>query len=716
MQNKDLHDFRIGLNKDDKPEDLQPGEYTDALNMRVGSSKDQHGVGIAETLQGEIEVLISVAANIIYYGEPIGGEFIYEGYEEISVGSQVWMKKNWDADYPGSKIYDDLDSNKSIYGRLYTHIQAMADNFCPPGWRMPTENDIDELLEELGGEMLAGGKMKEFATDHWLFPNSGADNSSGLNVLPGGKFDLIFSLIGQNGFLWLQDESAPGVPVAKEATYVGPSSFIAEWEATDGADGYLLDISFSSIFDSFLGGYEGLNVGNATSKPISGVPEQTNYYYRLRAYNEIGVSSSSSVIAVRTSINTETYWTDEKIAEVFLFLGETSNIAGDKFYNQVLGSTDFITVGGVPGAETYICPDTSAYRAADTDNIWFKQNLDQRLVTFSELIGFDLQRTPVQYDHFSPNYIRKLGIIRDDVVLTEEERVQLHHFFKLPIMWSGFWVDEGYEKSNRPLDEFYFWEPEIDYEQELLDYIEGLATALSYSEKVLLNDFIITTKSIFSINNLSEFFDTLHIDASETEESSLINMAKNDHHGTKGGAVHPVHTPLEGNAGNGVNGYIDMDYTPSVDKVHFLHTGGSAGVYLRTDLPNAAYKYAIAARRLRIGTGSSGSVIQYGIYSNASPDVAEAPTKGLYIVTKTTGFVEKLIKDGVLIHSGVMTEQSTDDYKVFKCCGNSSNSPAGFVNSQIALSFTSGYMSEGQALAFTNAFETYMIANGKGVL
>jgi hypothetical protein len=45
MQNKDLHRLNIGLNSDDNPADLQPGEYTDALNMRVASSEEQQGVG-----------------------------------------------------------------------------------------------------------------------------------------------------------------------------------------------------------------------------------------------------------------------------------------------------------------------------------------------------------------------------------------------------------------------------------------------------------------------------------------------------------------------------------------------------------------------------------------------------------------------------------------------------------------------------------------------
>lgn len=199
MQNKDLHRFNIGLNKDDNPADLQPGEYTDALNMRVASSEEQQGIGIMETLQGEVELIITAIAA--YYGGAIGGQFIYEGYEEIQIGNQVWMKSNWAANYPGSKVYGDIEANRAIYGGLYNYNQIIQSDFCPAGWHIPTETEVDELLTYLGGQMLAGGKMKESGIQHWLSPNTAADDSSRFTALPGGQFDIgsLFNLIGSKG-------------------------------------------------------------------------------------------------------------------------------------------------------------------------------------------------------------------------------------------------------------------------------------------------------------------------------------------------------------------------------------------------------------------------------------------------------------------------------------------------------------------------------------
>jgi hypothetical protein len=179
---RDGKNFAGGLNQDDAPFAIPDGDYTDAINCRTNSSTDQHGALLAETLQGEIEVLINVTANLIYYGSAIGGEFIYPGYEEIVIGDQTWMKRNWDADYPGSRVFDDDEANRAIYGGLYDHAQIMSADFCPAGWRIPTEAEYLELITYLGGESAAGGHLKEAGNSHWDAPNTGADNSSGFTV------------------------------------------------------------------------------------------------------------------------------------------------------------------------------------------------------------------------------------------------------------------------------------------------------------------------------------------------------------------------------------------------------------------------------------------------------------------------------------------------------------------------------------------------------
>ena len=334
MKIRDPHDFRGGLNVDDSPSNLPPGDYVGSLNARTLSSDEQHGAGVWETLQGEIEILLGVEAPS-YYGGAIGGEFIYYGFDEFTVGNQTWMKKNYDVDYPGSKAYSNVENNVSIYGRLYTHGQAMSADFCPPGWRVPTEADIDELLTFLGGEMLAGGKMKEVGDSHWTDPNTGADDSSGFRAVPGGKFDLLFDLLGENCILWLQDDAGPPAPVALNGSEITGVTFMANWKAVTGASGYYLDVATDAAFTAMVAGFDNLDAGNVLFKEVTGLSGETDYFFRVRAYNEIGASNNSNTINLTTEA-TPPLLTEIVIgAQTWALENISLTITGSKVYDNL---------------------------------------------------------------------------------------------------------------------------------------------------------------------------------------------------------------------------------------------------------------------------------------------------------------------------------------------------------------------------------------------
>jgi uncharacterized protein (TIGR02145 family) len=143
-------------------------------------------------------------------------------YKWVKIGNQVWMAENLNYETPNSWWYDNNSANGDIYGRLYTWAAAMngesssnsvpsgVQGVCPDGWHLPSDAEWTVLTDYLGGESVAGGKMKEAGTVHWNSPNTGATNSSGFTALPGGLSYTSgdFNYLGSIGHWWSATESS----------------------------------------------------------------------------------------------------------------------------------------------------------------------------------------------------------------------------------------------------------------------------------------------------------------------------------------------------------------------------------------------------------------------------------------------------------------------------------------------------------------------------
>jgi uncharacterized protein (TIGR02145 family) len=109
---------------------------------------------------------------------------------------------------PAWCYYDNDPDNGGIYGKLYNWY-AINDprGFAPFGYRVPNDTDWNNLINCLGGQDVAGGKMKS-TSELWQSPNEGATNESGFSALPGGRRDFNgnFNFINNDAYYWSLSE------------------------------------------------------------------------------------------------------------------------------------------------------------------------------------------------------------------------------------------------------------------------------------------------------------------------------------------------------------------------------------------------------------------------------------------------------------------------------------------------------------------------------
>jgi uncharacterized protein (TIGR02145 family) len=170
--------------------------------------------------------------------------------ESVTIGTQIWQTKNLDvATYRNGDIipqvtdstewanlttgawcyYDNEPENGKIYGKLYNWY-AVNDprGLAPAGWHVPSDTEWTTLSTYLGGQDVAGGKLKSTGTIEdgnglWHSPNTGATNSSGFSGLPSGYRYFVngyYYYLGVDGFWWSSTENSGKVAWGSTIRYL----------------------------------------------------------------------------------------------------------------------------------------------------------------------------------------------------------------------------------------------------------------------------------------------------------------------------------------------------------------------------------------------------------------------------------------------------------------------------------------------------------------
>jgi uncharacterized protein (TIGR02145 family) len=167
---------------------------------------------------------------------------------DVTIGTQVWTGCNasnstyrdgtiipeepitvvWPSLTTGAWCYYNNDpANEAIYGKIYNwyavagiyDAASLADpslrkQFAPTGYHVPSDEEWTTLVDYLGGNVIAGGHLKQPGFCYWHEPNADADDTSAFTGLPAGYregYDGIFGGLSFQTYFWTDSNAEFGL-------------------------------------------------------------------------------------------------------------------------------------------------------------------------------------------------------------------------------------------------------------------------------------------------------------------------------------------------------------------------------------------------------------------------------------------------------------------------------------------------------------------------
>jgi len=183
----------------------------------------------------------------------------------------------------------------------------------------------------------------------------------------------------------------------------------------------------------------------------------------------------------------------------------------------------------------------------------------------------------------------------------------------------------------------------------------------------------------------------------------------------------PTFTANEGFTGNGTTQYIDCNWNPSTNGINYVQNSASQIIYIRTDVISGANishgTYGnVDNKNCNIFPRYSGDVAYITTNDNTPVNDVNADGSGMFMNTRIAVAVNKLYRNKVAIVEATTTSTGVPTHNPYCLAYNDDDVASGHRVDQVSMyAFGSG-MTQTNVNNFTDRFETYMDALGKGVI
>lgn len=221
---------------------------------------------------------------------------------------------------------------------------------------------------------------------------------------------------------------APSIPTGLDAYSETEISFTADWNTVTGANNYRLDVSTNASFTDILDDYNDLYVASS-SKSVTGLNCETNYYFRVRSEDDCGESGNSLTFTATTdnccdAPSAPTALPAYSITD-FSFTADWNSVAGaDNYRLDVSSNASFTAM--LPGYNNlYVlgsnqivtglnCESYYYYRVRSENDCGVSSNSSTITAITDDccdlpLIPFALPATAVTLSTFTANWIAGIG-------------------------------------------------------------------------------------------------------------------------------------------------------------------------------------------------------------------------------------------------------------------------------------------------------------------